>query len=397
MRKAWPLISLGKVLTQCKEFIEIGDMENYKRCRVQLHAQGIILRDIVPGAEIKTKKQQVCKAGDFLVAEIDAKVGGFGIVPEELDGAIVSSHYFLFEIDNTHLDKRFLDYFICIPFFREQVVAQGSTNYAAIRPKDVLEYKIPLPSLIEQQRIVARIEEVAEKIEEAKELRKKAITARDGIISSNATYLLNKQSWPKKKLTDIVVSEDKHSIKRGPFGSSLRKEFFVPSGFKVYEQKNVIRNNFDIGNYYIDSYKFEELKTFQIKPGDVLITCSGTIGKLAIVPENAKKGIINQALLKLTLNEIVILKSFFKVIFESGLIQDQLVTPGSAMKNVSSIKHLKDIALPVPPLPEQSRIVEYLDNLQSKVNALKNLQAETQKELDALMPSILDKAFKGEF
>lgn len=230
----------------------------------------------------------------------------------------------------------------------------------------------------------------------AKGLRKKAITARDGIISSNATYLLNKQNWPKKKLSDIVVSKDKHSIKRGPFGSSLRKEFFVPSGFKVYEQKNVIRNNFDIGNYYIDDYKFEELKTFQIKPGDVLITCSGTIGKLAIVPENAKKGIINQALLKLTLNEVVILKSFFKVIFESGLIQDQLLTPGSAMKNVSSIKHLKDIILPVPPLPEQRRIVEYLDNLQSKVNALKNLQAETQKDLDTLMPSILDKAFKGE-
>lgn len=66
------------------------------------------------------------------------------------------------------------------------------------------------------------------------------------------------------------------------------------------------------------------------------------------------------------------------------------------MKNVSSIKHLKDIILPVPPLPEQRRIVEYLDNLQSKVNALKNLQAETQKDLDTLMPSILDKAFKGE-
>src|SRR3990170_4383502 len=100
MSKTWPIVYLEKLLIHRKEFIEIGDLENYKRCRVQLHAQGIILRDIVPGAEIKTKKQQVCKADDFLVAEIDAKVGGFGIVPEELDGAIVSSHYFLFEIDN---------------------------------------------------------------------------------------------------------------------------------------------------------------------------------------------------------------------------------------------------------------------------------------------------------
>src|SRR5688572_23890561 len=75
----------------------------YKRCRVQLHAQGIVLRDAIPGAEIKTKKQQVCKAGDFLVAEIDAKVGGFGIVPDDLDGAIVSSHYFLFDVNEEQL------------------------------------------------------------------------------------------------------------------------------------------------------------------------------------------------------------------------------------------------------------------------------------------------------
>ncbi len=84
--KPWPKARLGEALRHRKEFITIDDLTSYKRPRVQLHVQGIVLRDEVPGALIKTKTQQVCRTGDFLVAEIDAKVGGIGIVPESLDG-----------------------------------------------------------------------------------------------------------------------------------------------------------------------------------------------------------------------------------------------------------------------------------------------------------------------
>jgi type I restriction enzyme S subunit len=143
--KMSPDRALGEAIQHRKDFVEIDDFETYKRCRVQLHAKGIVLRDVISGLDIKTKKQQVCRAGEFLVAEIDAKVGGFGVVPPDLDGAIVSSHYFLFEINQDILDKRFLDYFVRTLAFRDQVSAQGSTNYAAIRPSHVLEYKVPIP------------------------------------------------------------------------------------------------------------------------------------------------------------------------------------------------------------------------------------------------------------
>jgi type I restriction enzyme S subunit len=135
----YPMVPLGSAIRYRKEFVEIDDFETYKRCRVQLHAKGVVLRDIISGSDVQTKKQQVCRADEFLVAEIDAKVGGFGLVPPELDGAIVSSHYFLFNIDEGALDKLFLDYFVRTPAFRDQVSAQGSTNYAAIRPSHVLK------------------------------------------------------------------------------------------------------------------------------------------------------------------------------------------------------------------------------------------------------------------
>lgn len=161
--KMWPFVSLGAVLRHRKEFITIDDTLQYKRCRVQLHAKGVLLRDMVSGADIKTKKQQVCREGEFLVAEIDAKMGGFGLVPDELEGAVVSSHYFLFEIDQSQVEARYLDHYCRTERFRAQVEAQGTTNYAAIRPADVLAYTIPLPPLAEQRALVACLDALVEK------------------------------------------------------------------------------------------------------------------------------------------------------------------------------------------------------------------------------------------
>ena len=128
MSGRWPKVKLAEVVRHRKEFITIDDTKKYKRARVQLHAKGILLRDEVPGALIKTKKQQVCRPGEFLVAEIDAKVGGFGMVPSELEGAVVSSHYFLFTVQESKLDRNFLGWFIQTRNFREQVRAQGLRN-----------------------------------------------------------------------------------------------------------------------------------------------------------------------------------------------------------------------------------------------------------------------------
>jgi type I restriction enzyme M protein len=176
----WDAVPLGDVVKHRKEFEMIDDAKKYKRCRVQLHAQGIVLRDVVFGEDIKTKKQQICRPKEFLVAEIDAKVGGFGIVPIELDGAIVSSHYFLFTVDESLLLPDFLGLVLQTLKFREQVEAQGSTNYAAIRPSDVLSYRICLPPIDHQEKIVA----IAKAIDEAKQLQKSMLLELNAVIPS---------------------------------------------------------------------------------------------------------------------------------------------------------------------------------------------------------------------
>ncbi|MBC8882612.1 restriction endonuclease subunit S [Flavobacterium piscinae] len=87
---------------------------------------------------------------------------------------------------------------------------------------------------------------------------------------------------------------------RGPFGGSLKKNIFVNDGIAVYEQQHAIYNQFDQIRYFIDESKFNEMKRFEVKPNDLIMSCSGTLGKVAIVPKGVKKGIINQALLKIT-------------------------------------------------------------------------------------------------
>ena len=156
VKHRYEVVRLKEVVRHRKEFLTIDDAEEYKRCKVQLRAKGIVLRDVIKGSDIVTKRQQTCRANELLVAEIDAKVGGYGIVPAELENAIVSSHYFLYEINQSKLLPEFLGLYLKTNAFAKQVQATGSTNYAAIRPYHVLEYRISLPPLNIQKEVIER-------------------------------------------------------------------------------------------------------------------------------------------------------------------------------------------------------------------------------------------------
>lgn len=394
----WPSMPLASAIHYRKEFVQIDDLATYKRCRVQLHAQGIVLRDTIPGAEIKTKKQQVCKAGDFLVAEIDAKVGGFGIVPNDLDGSIVSSHYFLFDVNDKVLNRRFLDFFIRTPAFREQVAAQGSTNYAAIRPNNVLGYKIPLPPLPEQRRIVARIESIAAKIEEVSPLRGEAIGEAEGLVNARAREILAAITEP---ITELRCSLDssREGIQTGPFGAQLSSHEFQDSGIPVLTIGNVQYHGLDVlGLKHVSREKAQQLNRYAIQEGDILFARMGTVGRCCVVPKKADGWLINYHIIRVALDRTRVDSRFIHwTIRCSDDVERYLENKirGATREGVNS-GIVGSLPCRISSLSEQRRIVAYLDGLQAKVDALKKLQAETAAELAGLLPSILDKAFKGE-
>ena len=102
-----------------------------------------------------------------------------------------------------------------------------------------------------------------------------------------------REGWESRSLGDVC------EFVRGPFGGSLTKSCFRSSGFAVYEQQHAIYNQFNDIRYFIDEEKFREMQRFELRPGDLIMSCSGTMGKAAIAPEGIGPGIINQALLKL--------------------------------------------------------------------------------------------------
>ncbi|HDE0700351.1 TPA: restriction endonuclease subunit S, partial [Staphylococcus aureus] len=150
-----------------------------------------------------------------------------------------------------------------------------------------------------------------------------------------------------------VLKDKTEGIKRGPFGGALKKDIFVESGYAVYEQRNAIYNisNF---RYYINENKYKEMQSFSVQPNDIIMSCSGTIGRLALIPHNYTKGIINQALIRFRTNH-KIRSEFFLIFMRSNQMQRKILeaNPGSAITNLVPVKELKLIPFPLPVKFEQ--------------------------------------------
>jgi type I restriction enzyme S subunit len=175
---------------------------------------------------------------------------------------------------------------------------------------------------------------------------------------------VNEGEWEEIKFEKIC------KFIRGPFGGALKKEIFVRDGYAVYEQSHAIYNDFSSFRYFISEDKFNELKRFSIYPFDIIMSCSGTMGKFAIIPKEPKKGIINQALLKLTVREEYNV-CFIKEILQLPVNQDKLLSQsaGGAIKNVAEVAQIKEIKLLIPKHAEQQKIASCLSSLDELITA----------------------------
>lgn len=290
------------------------------------------------------------------------------------------------------LSKEFLFYFLHFFDWRRAAENDVKLKGMTLNKTKLKEMGVPLPPFTEQMRIVKVLDEVFEKITKAKENAEKNLQNAWGLFESYLQRIFANpgDGWEEKKLGDVC------GFVRGPFGGSLKKSCFKPSGIAVYEQQHAIYDQFEEIRYFIDEKKFNEMQRFEVKPRDLIMSCSGTMGKVAIVPENVRKGIINQALLKLSPNKNLLVR-FLKAWMGSLSFQDQLAkySLGAAIKNVASVKTLKEINIPLPPTSEQRNIIAKLNVFAAETKKLETIYQQKLSDFEELKKSVLHKAFNG--
>jgi restriction endonuclease S subunit len=308
-------------------------------------------------------KKGVLSKEDVLIVKDGATTGKAAFFDSDLRAA-VNEHVFILRAKENILPK-LLYSVIKSEYFQEKLQRYIKGIIGGIS-LEIEEIQIPLPPLDVQEKIVAEIDGYQKIIDGARQ-----------IVQNYKPSIKIDPNWR------VVGLESVCDFKRGPFGGSLKKEIFVSSGYKVYEQKHAIQNNFDIGNYYITADKYEEMKDFALNSGDLIISCSGTMGKIAIVPKQFSSGIINQALLKLTPKLDKVLPLFVKTVLESDAIQNSFFRNqlGVAIQNVASVKALKKIQIPLPSLREQEQIVSQIEAEQRIVNENKKLIEIFEKKI----------------
>lgn len=197
------------------------------------------------------------------------------------------------------------------------------------------------------------------------------------------------EDWELKCLIDLCVSK---GLVRGPFGGSLKKDCFVKAGYKIYEQRNAIYKNAQLGEYFIDLAKYCELKRFQISPSDFIVSCSGTIGRIYLIPQHSPAGIINQALLKITTDDEAVSKQYFMHYFEWDKFQEKIIdnTQGGAMKNLVGMSVFRETKIPIPPtLSEQTAIATVLSDTDALIQSLDRLIAKKRLIKQGTMQELL--------
>ena len=247
------------------------------------------------------------------------------------------------------------------------------------------EINIPLYDEKKQENIVNELDKITDLIDKRKEQLKRL----DELVKARFVELFgdpetNPNGWKKVTVGDVCSS-----IVRGPFGSALKKDFFVePSDttYKVYEQKHAIQKSATIGTYYVTEEKYQELKRFECVSGDILMSCSGTMGELYQLPEGCERGIINQALCKFTLNDKMLPVCFLTYMKQTI---GNLETKGSGIKNIAAVSYVKAMPINLPPMDVQLEFENFCKQTdKSKLEVQKSLE-----KLELLKNALMQKYF----
>jgi type I restriction enzyme S subunit len=390
----FPLIPLSEIARPVVRPIPVVPGTSYRTIGVKWWGEGAYERETIDGSQTAAKTLSIVHEGDLIINKIWVRHGSIAIASKAVDGCTASGEFPTFELDQARVVPRWIHWLTKTQDFWSKCdsLSRGTSGKNRIKPELFLTIRIPLPCLDEQQRIVARIEELAAKIEEARGLRGQAIEEAEVFTCMILDEFLASSTFRfgSTRLEEVCIS-----IADGDHVTPT----FVNKGIKF-----IFVGNVSSGHFHFDDCKYVMPEYYAtIKPqrrpqkGDVLYSAVGaTLGVPAIV--DCDDDFCFQRHVAIIKPDRARLSSkFLWYMLRSGMMMKNTwaATTGSAQPTVP-LKAIRMLSVPIPPIPEQQRIVAHLDGLLSKLDPLKCLQAETSAEMEVLLPSVLDKAFKGE-
>lgn len=394
--RGWRFTRFDEFLKKIDRKTIIQDDVSYKCVGVRWYAMGTFVREHLLGMNIARKQQWIIRAGDVVYNKLFAWKGSFAIADDSVNGCIVSDKFPTYEVNLEIIHPDFLRYYFRTPQLAQQ--AQDLSKGAAaiskltLNPPQFWDLIIPLPPLEEQRRIAAKIDKLAAKIEEARGLQQKSKADLEVIWPALLGF-----AYDEAKSTAARVERLGDLCCQITDGTHLTPTY-VDDGVPFLSVKDITSGRISFQNVKHITPEEHAILTKRCKPerDDVLLTKVGTTGYAKAIDVDREFSIfVSLALLKL--DKTRLLPKFTEHMLNSSRLKEYSKegTRGVGNQNLV-LKFIREFPVPVPPLEEQRRIVSYIDELQFKIEALRRAQAESAAELDALFPSILDKAFKGE-
>ncbi len=436
------LTKIGEFLNRSKIPIDIQDNLQYNRVTIRINHNGVSLRDSEMGRKIGTKKQFILKAGQFIVSKIDARYGAFGIAPEEVEGAIITGNFWAYDVDTKKVNIEWFNQFTNSPDFYDlcERASSGITHRKYLDEKFFLNYEIRLPSLNEQLVQIEKIKsqkislgnlkvELSHQLNLLKKLRQQLLqdAVQGKLLEQNpndepASELLKKIKAEKEKLiAEKKLKKEKElppiKPEEIPFeipknwvwcrlgeictkigsGSTPKGSNYSKIGIPFFRSQNIYNEGLIFDDItFISDEVHKQMNGTVVIANDILLNITGgSLGRSSLVPNSFKEGNVSQHVCIIRplfinnkfLHSVVLSKTFQKFIFNS--------TTGSGREGLPKY-NLEQFLIPLPPLPEQNRIVKRIEHLIQIYEELQNSIQQSEIQNEKLLQQVLKEALRKE-
>jgi type I restriction enzyme, S subunit len=387
MKKPYPKIPLKELLNPVSRPESVQPDKPYNLLGTHWYAQGLYIKETCQGSEIRAPKVYRVEEGDFVYNRLFAWKGSFAIATKENHNCYVSNEFPCFLVNQNRFNSKYLwRYFSQSKVWEEALgLSTGGTPTSRNRLKEnkLLAMQIFLPLLDEQQRIVAKIDELIGKIEEARRLHQQTIKDTEILLESAKVKAFSNTTadgWKIGKLNEVAPI----NMGQSPPGESYNE---------LGDGVPLLNGPTEFGAKHPKELQWTTSPTKLCNEGDILLCVRGaTTGRMNWAD---KEYCIGRGLAALTPNPKICLPEYVYYFVETKTLEMLELAAGSTFPNLPGAK-LKTLEVPIPSIPDQRRIVDYLYGLQERIDSLQRFRAEASSELNAFLPSILDRAFKGE-